>query len=165
VACDYAATHRDGTIGRNAFELLDQWIADQDEADADHIALDVDGKTLVDLGWDIASHTEPFDRNDRDVLEPDLVAAIREMFRSARIARDHLGVLQLDPPPLIADNALRLAYRRVVREAPVRRGPPALRSSGDLHANRRSHPAGRGDAVGSLRPGVTRFASRSNAQP
>jgi hypothetical protein len=117
VARDYATTHREGDINPVAFELLDQWLAGQDKADADHIGLDIDGKTLVDLAWDLGEQVEPFDRNDRDVLEPDLVAAVRELFRSVRIARERLSILRLDPPPIIAENAVRLAYGRVVRQA------------------------------------------------
>jgi hypothetical protein len=117
VASDYATTHRDGPIIADAFELFDRWLEDQEQADGDHIPLDLDGKTLVDLAWDFGMHVEPFDRSDRDVLEPELVVAIREMFRSARIARDRLGILDLHPPEMIAQNAVRLAYQRVVREA------------------------------------------------
>jgi hypothetical protein len=55
VANDFATTHRDSEISHDAFELLDRWLLEQETADREHIALDADGKTLVDLAWDFGS--------------------------------------------------------------------------------------------------------------
>lgn len=117
VAHDYATTHREGEVPREPFELLDRWLDGQDRADAPHVELWPWGETLRDLGWKFAWYVRQLDYSDRDVLEPDLVAAIRDLHRGVRGTRERLSVLRQGPPPQIAEAVERLSYRAPVRRA------------------------------------------------
>jgi hypothetical protein len=72
VALDYLTTHsQPETLPPNALDVLDLWLREQASSDLPHLELWPGGLTL----------------RDRDVLEPGLVAAIRDLCAAGRHAR------------------------------------------------------------------------------
>jgi hypothetical protein len=114
VAFDYATIHRDRPMPRRSLELLDRWLADLDDADAPHIVLPPDDKTLRQVGFEFADLIAPHASHE-EMLEPRVILAIRDFSTTARMQRSRLRVLTLGPPKLVADGIERQSYRSIVQ--------------------------------------------------
>jgi hypothetical protein len=90
VAMDYAQTHRDTfeAVPADSLGVLDHWIQNADREDTGRRGLE-DGDAIpivVNVALDTAGSLKRSRDNDRDVLEPDVVAQIDDFEDGARMA-------------------------------------------------------------------------------
>lgn len=119
VALDYVATHVEHPrpIPRDRIALLDQWLEDQDRADRPHVPLPPDDETLREQGQEFARQVDQYDHRDRDVLEPELVAAIRDVWSSRQNSIEWERRIGHTVAPLELVDPEALSYRTLVAGA------------------------------------------------
>lgn len=105
VALDYLTTHsRPRPLPRDALDVLDIWLLEQESADLPHLELWPGGLTLRELGLIFVEEVDQYDARDRDVLEPRLIAAIRDLYASGRRARSLASTTFISAPRHLADS-------------------------------------------------------------
>jgi hypothetical protein len=104
VALDYLTTHAEPKLlPGDALDVLDLWLHEQRSADLPHLELWPGGFTLRELGLIFVEQVDQYDARDRDVLEPSLIAAIRDLYAAGRRARALEGTTFISAPPHLAD--------------------------------------------------------------
>jgi hypothetical protein len=128
VALDYLTTHsRPNPVPRDALDMLDLWLREQESADLPHLELWPGGLTLRELGLIFVEEVDQYDVRDRDVLEPRLIAAIRDLYATGRRARFFEGTTFISAPRHLAD-----AMNLDVRERSYRSLVSGARAFGDV---------------------------------
>jgi hypothetical protein len=123
-ATDYAVTHAAHyrPIPVDALALLDQWLEDQEASDMPRAAGALwygmeDLGSFFDIACEFAAQVEQYDQRDRDVLEPELVAAIRDLWSTHRRALKVMNTNPANRIPLLDYD--RQAHRTIVFGARV----------------------------------------------
>jgi len=143
---DYVTTHSElpQPPPTNPFELIDLWLAEQDNADLPHLNLPIteQEETLLEMGNQFAQQARFHESELRDVMVPDLRAALRQLAHAPMRARHIYEDAKTRPemPEQLARlrDPERLSYRMFVQQArdvgvALRRDTDALmfRSIGD----------------------------------
>jgi hypothetical protein len=117
VALDYASTHRARAIPRDALALLRQWLDDQDTADLPHMPLPPDEETLRDQAREFVRQVEQYEHRDKDMLEPDLRAAMRDLWGSLQHSEYWERQMGHTVAPKELVDPERLSYRALIGSA------------------------------------------------
>jgi hypothetical protein len=118
VALDYATTHAASyrPIPRDALRLLRQWLDDQHTVDMPHTPLPPDDENLRDQAREFVRQVDQYEHRDREMLEPDLRAAIRDLWGSLQVSLEwERNIPDIGHDALV--DAERWSYRTLIASA------------------------------------------------